>query len=104
MRSIYATCVHISCLGSSAQAYALMGCDITGKVGTTHAVIKSDPMVYLGQFGKQINEAQLFDIILLAERYLVKLLKQEEHRVQIWMTFNIASQETRLYIIRSCPH
>ena len=64
-------------LGSSAQAqaHALMGCDITGKVGTTH-VIKADPMVYLGQFGKQINEAQWFDIMLLAEHYLVKVLKQ----------------------------
>ena len=33
-------------------------------------------MVYLGQFGKQINEAQLFDIMLLAEHYLMKVLKQ----------------------------
>ena len=36
----------------------------------------SKTMVYLGQFGKQINEAQLFDIMLLAEHYPVKLLKQ----------------------------
>ena len=39
-----------------------MECDITSKTVTRHAVIKADPMVYLGQFGKQINEAQLFDI------------------------------------------
>ncbi len=46
-----------------------MECDITSKTGTRHAVIKADPMVYLDQFGKQINEAQLFDIMLLAEHY-----------------------------------
>ena len=27
-----------------------MGCDITSKVGTKHAVVKADPLVYLGQF------------------------------------------------------
>ena len=27
-----------------------MGCDVTTKVGTKHAVIKADPLVYLGQF------------------------------------------------------
>ena len=51
-----------------------MGCVKTSKVGTEYAVIKADPMVYLGQFGKQINEAQLFDILLLAEHCLVKVL------------------------------
>ena len=50
--------------------HALMGCDITSKVGTTHPVMKADTMVHLSQFGKQINEAQLFDIMLLAEHYL----------------------------------
>ena len=33
-------------------------------------------MVHLGQVGKQINQAQLFDNMLLAEHYLVKILKQ----------------------------
>ena len=53
-----------------------MGCVKTSKVGTKHAAIKADPMVYLGQFGKQINEVELFDIMLLAEQYLVNVLKQ----------------------------
>ena len=48
--------------------YALMGCVKTSNVGTNHAVIKGNP-IYLGQFGKQINEAELFDIMLLAEHY-----------------------------------
>ena len=87
-------------LGSSAHAHALMGCDLTGKMVTTHAVIKSDPIVYLGQVGRQNNEAQLFDIMRLAERYLGKLLKQGPS-CTIWMTFTIASQETRLHIMRS---
>ena len=58
------------------RTHALTGCDETSKVGTKHDVIKADPMVYLGQFGKQINEDQLFDIMLLGEHYLVKVLKQ----------------------------
>ena len=57
-------------------AHALMGCVKTSKVGKKHAVIKADTMVYLGKFGKQINEAELFDIMLLAEHCLVKVLKQ----------------------------
>ena len=49
-------------------------------------------MVYLGQFGKQINEAQLSDITLLAEQYLMKVLKQGTSWTQlIWMTFAIGS-------------
>ena len=53
-----------------------MGCDITSKVGTKQAVIKADPMVYLCQFGKQMNETQLVDIMLLAEHYPANTLKQ----------------------------
>ena len=83
----------------------LMGCDITSKVGTKHAVIKADPIVYLGQFGKQINQAHLFDITLLAEHYLVKVLKQGTS-CTIWMTFTIDSTtiaKTRLLIIQQLP-
>ena len=57
-------------------AHALTGCDITSKVGTKHAAIKADPTAYLGRFGKHINEDELFDAVLQAEHYLVKVLKQ----------------------------
>ena len=57
-------------------AHVLMGCVKTSKVGTKHAVIKADQMVYLDQFGKQISEAKLFDVMLLTEHCLVKVLKQ----------------------------
>ena len=57
-------------------AHALTGCDITSKVGTKHAAIKADPTAYIGRFGKHINEDELFDAVLQAEHYLVKVLKQ----------------------------
>ena len=56
-------------------AHDLIGCVKTSKVGTKQAV-KKQKIVYLGQLGKQINEAELFDIMLLAGHGLVNVLKQ----------------------------
>ena len=69
--------------GSSANT--LMGCVKSRKLGT------ADPIVYFGQFGKQINEAQLFGIMLLAEHCLVKVLNQGTSCTPIWTTFTIGS-------------
>ena len=62
--------------GTAIELPLLTGCDITSKMGTKHAAKKADPSVYLGQFGKQINEDELFDVMLQAEHYLTKVLKQ----------------------------
>ncbi len=87
-----------------------MGCVKSRKLGT------ADPIVYFGQFGKQINEAQLFGIMLLAEHYLMKVLKQgtsctNMDDLHYWQYHHSKNQiieqlpptlrETRLHIMRS---
>ena len=46
----------LSCVGFfGTAARGFIECVKTSKVGTKHAVVKADSMVYLGQFGKQLK-------------------------------------------------
>ncbi len=55
--------------------HALTGCDSTSKVGTKLSALKADPINYLADFGKSLNDPNLEHAFTNAEEYLVHVLK-----------------------------
>ena len=55
------------------KVHILTGCDVTSKIGTNSAALKSDPHMYLKNFGEnELLQSSFAD----AELYLIKVLQR----------------------------
>ena len=60
--------------------HAHTGCDVTSKFGTKSAGIKSNPSMYLKDFGKL--EGDVEEALCSAEKYLVQVLNSGDHSIK----------------------